>query len=34
MIADKQLAKFVKNKKSGEILTSGLRKYHRYPQYF
>ncbi len=33
-IADKQLADFIKTKKKWEILTSGLRKYHRYPQYF
>jgi len=33
-IADNQLANFIKTKKKAEILTSGLRKYHRYPQYF
>ncbi len=33
-VADKQLADFMKIKKPWEILTSGLRRYHRYPQYF
>ena len=33
-IADNQLAAFIKTKKKWEIMTSGLRKYHRYPQYF
>lgn len=33
-IADTELRMFVQNKKKGEILTSGLRRFHRYPQYF
>lgn len=33
-IADKQLSDFKKTKKKWDILTSWLRKYHRYPQYF
>jgi len=33
-IADLELWKFMKTKKRWEILTSWLRKYHRYPQYF
>jgi len=32
--ADGELAGFIKNKKDGDILTSGLRSFHRYPQYF
>jgi len=32
--ADSELAGFIKNKKSWDILTSGLRRFHRYPQYF
>ncbi len=32
--ADKQLEEFKKTKKKWEILTSWLRQYHRYPQYF
>ena len=32
--ADAELAGFMKNKKSGDILTGGLRKFSRYPQYF
>ena len=32
--ADAELAWFIVNKKSGDILTTGLRKFHRYPQYF
>ena len=34
MKADKQLADFIKIKKKGQILTTWLRKFHRYPQYF
>ena len=34
IIADTELKQFMKTKKSWEILTWGLRKYHRYPQYF
>ncbi len=33
-VADTELKEFVKMKKSWEILTWGLRKFHRYPQYF
>lgn len=33
-IADWELKSFVKTKESWEILTSWLRKFHRYPQYF
>lgn len=32
--ADAELAGFIVNKKSWEILTTWLRKFHRYPQYF
>lgn len=32
--ADAELAGFIKNKKSWEILTGGLRYFSRYPQYF
>ncbi|MCH2188335.1 DUF1295 domain-containing protein [Candidatus Gracilibacteria bacterium] len=32
--ADYELSQFLKIKKPGDILTGGLRKYHRYPQYF
>ncbi|MDA9129289.1 DUF1295 domain-containing protein [Candidatus Gracilibacteria bacterium] len=32
--ADAELSGFIVNKKSGDILTEGLRKFHRYPQYF
>lgn len=32
--ADRQLAGFMKIKKKWEILTTGLRRYSRYPQYF
>lgn len=32
--ADAELAGFIKNKKSGDILTWGLRYFSRYPQYF
>lgn len=32
--ADGELAWFMKNKKPWDILTSGLRSFHRYPQYF
>lgn len=32
--ADAELAGFIVNKKSWDILISWLRKYHRYPQYF
>lgn len=32
--ADIELARFMKIKKKWEILTSWLRKFHRYPQYF
>lgn len=32
--ADAELYGFIRNKKSWDILTSGLRKFHRYPQYF
>lgn len=32
--ADGELAGFMKNKKPGDILTTGLRSFHRYPQYF
>lgn len=32
--SDGELAWFVKNKKSGDIMDSGLRRFHRYPQYF
>jgi len=32
--ADGELAGFIKNKESGDIMDSGLRKFHRYPQYF
>lgn len=32
--ADAELAGFIINKKSWNILTWGLRKFHRYPQYF
>ena len=32
--AEKELWAFMKTKKKGEILTTGLRKYSRYPQYF
>jgi steroid 5-alpha reductase family enzyme len=31
---DAELAGFIKNKKSGDILTGGLRYFSRYPQYF
>jgi steroid 5-alpha reductase family enzyme len=34
VIADKQLSAFVKNKKPGEIMTAGLWKYSRHPNYF
>ena len=34
VIADSELKLFIKTKKSWEILTSWLRLYHRYPQYF
>ena len=34
IISDRQLANFMTTKKSWEILTTWLRKYHRYPQYF
>ena len=34
IIADSQLKQFIKTKKKWEILTSWLRKYSRYPQYF
>ncbi len=34
MRADKELGSFMKTKKKKEILTTGLRSYHRYPQYF
>ncbi|MCH8518781.1 DUF1295 domain-containing protein [Candidatus Gracilibacteria bacterium] len=33
-VADVELKQFVLTKKPGEILTGGLRKFHRYPQYF
>jgi steroid 5-alpha reductase family enzyme len=33
-IADRQLADFVKNKKPGEIFTTGLYRYSRHPNYF
>ncbi|MBS8121907.1 DUF1295 domain-containing protein [Candidatus Vampirococcus lugosii] len=33
-IADYQLFKFLKIRKKGEILKKGLRKFHRYPNYF
>ncbi len=33
-IADYQLFKFLKNKNKWEILTTWLRKFHRYPNYF
>ncbi len=33
-VADIELKQFVKTKKPWEILTWGLRKFHRYPQYF
>jgi len=32
--ADAELSGFTQNKKKGDILTSGLRSFHRYPQYF
>jgi len=32
--ADWELAGFMKNKQAWDILTTGLRKFHRYPQYF
>ena len=32
--ADRELALFMKTKKKWQILTEGLRAYHRYPQYF
>lgn len=32
--ADYELSVFMKHKKKWEILTSGLRQFHRYPQYF
>lgn len=32
--ADAELAGFIVNKKSWDILTNGLRSFHRYPQYF
>lgn len=34
IIADRQLKEFIKIKKEWEILTTWLRKYSRYPQYF
>lgn len=34
VFADAQLAKFVQKKKPGEIMTSGLWKYSRHPNYF
>lgn len=34
VIGDKQLFDFIKNKKSGEIMTKGLWKYSRHPNYF
>ena len=34
VVADAQLAKFVKNKKSGEIMQRGLWRYSRHPNYF
>jgi len=34
LIADKQLKTFMHIKKKWDILTSGLRRYSRYPQYF
>ncbi len=33
-VADTQLRNFMQIKKQWEILTTGLRTYHRYPQYF
>lgn len=33
-LADYQLQKFMKIKTKGEILTTWLRRFHRYPQYF
>lgn len=33
-IGDAQLKKFIKNKKPGEIITTGLWKYTRHPNYF
>jgi steroid 5-alpha reductase family enzyme len=33
-IADSELRQFVRTKEEGQILTQGLRKFHRYPQYF
>lgn len=33
-IADSELRQFVRTKEEGQILTGGLRKFHRYPQYF
>jgi steroid 5-alpha reductase family enzyme len=34
IIADAQLAKFVKTKKPGQIMQKGLWKYSRHPNYF
>lgn len=34
IIADSQLTEFMRIKRKWEILTTGLRKYSRYPQYF
>ena len=34
IMADTELAQFMRTKKKWDILTQGLRKYHRYPQYF
>lgn len=34
VISDKQLSNFVKNKKPGEIMTRGLWRYSRHPNYF
>lgn len=33
-IADSELKQFIRTKQEGQILTAGLRKFHRYPQYF